>query len=126
METKDLLIALWNKGVRGIKITWSCGGDDGSIEEVELLPAIKDYGDLTDLVRDLGWDVYTKFDGRTDGNFYNNGFVEIVILPKGKYYARLDNYYEDQNESSTYDEKTGTHEENEDYEPEHTVENITL
>ena len=128
METKELLQSLWNKGVRGINITWDCGGDSGSIDEVELIPDVKDYnGNIKNDLRDLGWDVYNDFDGRTDGNFSNVGKVEIVIKPHGKYYAKLENSYEDQEEANIYNEKTEDYDENPNYQPELTVkENITI
>ena len=124
METKELLQSLWNKGVRGINITWDCGGDSGSIDEVELIPNIKDYGNINNDIRSLGWEVY---DGATNGSFTNIGKVEIVLKPKGKYYARLENEYDDQDESTTYNEKTKEWDDNPNYQPEMTVEeNITI
>lgn len=113
MSSKKLLAELWNKGVRGCVISWSCGGDDGSIDGIEYLPSDRHPNpQLTNELEELGWEVYQDlYDGATAGEFNNYGSVEIVIDKGGKYYCRVENDYSEDEWDEESDESIIVNEE---------------
>jgi len=108
METKEIIQTLWNKGIRHAKITWSAGGDDGSIENIEIFPNDRKLTKQTrEELSEIAWSVYeNEFGGETNGNFSCDGNLTIFIYKNGKYKAQAENTYS----TSEYNEKTDDYE----------------
>lgn len=111
MNIAQISQSLWDTGVRGVKIHWSAGGDDGSVSEFELLPSDRkiDY-ELQNTLEALAWHCYENdFNGGTAGEFSCYGNLDILILENGKYKASAVNTYEEEeynSETAEYEESS--------------------
>ena len=103
METKQIAQTLWDKGIRGVKISWSAGGDDGSVSDFELLPNDRKIDDsLRNELEELAWDVYeNQFKGGTAGEFNAYGHLDILILEDGYKASAVNTYSEEEYNAET-------------------------
>lgn len=84
--------------VQKITISWSAGGDDGSVEEVTLEPPMSIDTELDHILQEFAWTIYEEeYGGGTAGEFSAYGQVEIMIKPDGKYHLCTENTYEETN-----------------------------
>lgn len=104
MKTTELFQKLHYQGVRKLEMNWSCGGDDGYIEDVKFFPHDRHpLIEEIDALKEVAWGVYEQYHGGyTAGEFHAEGELEVLINKDGTYQAKSENRYSD----DEYDEET--------------------
>lgn len=102
MEIKEITKLLWDRGIRGVRISWAAGGDDGGIRGLELIPPKPITKAMKEDLEELAWKVYENdFEGGISGEFTAYGHLDI-ILSENEYQTSADNNYAE----DIFDEET--------------------